>query len=195
MAVIVASPIYTVRGFTYRTLRRKGLLRYLSLLAAILCYSGAVAQVIGTWGGHDRWGGICLGGITVVSDAWIVTIVGAISVLTTFELIHLLYHLRFLQYSSANPSWPIHRFLYDQESQKRSIWVLPIFSLALTLVAITRLFFERHKMESHAGKSYKELDMSYGHYLAVSIWAPVIREYGYSCFCESPAKLHMYIRA
>ena len=78
----------------------------------------------------------------------------------------------------------VKRYIYNWTSQKRSIWVVATFSLLYTLFAAGNLVYYRLRMQSLAGITYTESDMTYGQYLAAFIWVPVIVEYCYHVTCK-----------
>ena len=81
------------------------------------------------------------------------------------------------------------RYIYNWASEKTSIWVIATFGIAVTLFGGVSLALKRARMQGLAGKDYQESKMTYGQYLAMLIWVPVLVEYSYVAVCTCTAPL------
>ena len=214
VSALVAAPLYTVLAFSSRNIRRRHLRRNLISLAVILlCLGTAIPAFIDN--GLDRWGVICLRGDTGYATARTVVavMIGAIAfgcelcrvVLFFIQLTrrYVFYRGSFIKISPEKP-WDkrfkrsyfqsvfafVKRYIYNWTSQKSSIWVVATFSLVYTLFAGGNLVYYRLLMQSLAGVTYMESEMTYGQYLAAFIWVPVIVEYCYHVACKYTTTLH-----
>ena len=76
------------------------------------------------------------------------------------------------------------RYIFNWESEETSIWVVATFGFLFTLFGGVSLALKRAKMQRIAGKNYQESEMTYGQYLAMLIWVPVLVEYTYVASCK-----------
>ena len=76
------------------------------------------------------------------------------------------------------------RYIFNWASEETSIWVAATFGLLFTLLGGVSLALKRARMQRIAGKNYQESKMTYGQYLAMLIWVPVLVEYIYVASCK-----------
>lgn len=216
VTLIVEFPLYTVLAFSSETLCRKHLRR--NLISFSVIYLGLGVTVAATRLSWFGWDSVCVGYNLKFQAARIILnySIGAIPLF--FELCRAILWLIqlaakdriakrefFTEMSAENPwgqrskrSWWqtalgfLKRYIYNWTSQEKSIWVVSTFSLMMASSGMGFLIYERHRMQSRAGGSYKESEFSYGQCLAALIWLPVVFEYAYHMICKYTTVLHIW---
>ena len=214
--VLICSPLYVVLAFSSRTLRRKSLRRNLVSLVVVLSFCSISIVPPAAFPPVDtarRWDAICYsylyGHGSQVSK-------GTIPIFTmystfAFECLRALVWLCRLALKHYLPNWwssistpqeeswgPRRllqralglwkRYIYHWTSEKRSVWVVATIGFVFTLFGGISIAVERAGMQVLAGKDYQESRMTYGQYLTMLIWVPVLVECAYValCKCTSP---------
>ena len=204
--LLTCSPLYIVVAFSSKTLRRKRLRRNLISLVVTLFFCATVIILhFSKWG--DRWDAICAPG--VYNSYWSKAIIPACAIYFAFilECLRALVWLfrpvlrRYLPnwwpFTRTLPDKPSghrrysqrvlglwKRYIYHWASDKTSIWMVASTGFVLTLFGAVSLALERARMQGIAGKDYQESEMTYGQYLAMLIWVPVLVEYTYVASCK-----------
>ena len=199
-------PITIVFVSLLKTLRRKRLRRKLVSLVVFL-FSGAISMIFYAFTGSDRWGAVCVPvGFTPYLDKTIITFLTIYFFLFIRCCRALILLLRSaLKY--CQPNWWLSikmmpnessgylyclqrvlgfrgRMVPGKMSEKTFIWLTTTPFFLLTLFGGVCLAIERARMQGIAGKDYQESKMTYGQYLAMLIWVPVLVEYAYVASCK-----------
>ena len=210
--LLASSPLYIVLAFSFESLRRKRLRRSLTSLVIILFFCAICLILSAPLEGskRERWGAICLADndrSPITREIVPLYIIIFAVTLECFRAIFWVFRLTFkrcrpkrVSFDETPPERPTgrlgrrcswqcvlrfwKRYIYNWTSEKTSIWVVATCGLAATLFAGISLAIERSKMQKLAGQPYQESDMTYGQYLAMTIWVPVIVEYAYVWTCK-----------
>lgn len=212
-ALLILSPLYIVLALSSKTLRRRRLRRNLVSLVVILFFAAVSAPVpLPPPGGGRvrRWDAICYSHsynsrvfkgvvpITIIVSAFAIECLRVLGWLCRLSLKRYLpnwwssikslsevpgSHHRYLQYMLG--FWK--RYIYYWASRAASIWVVATIGSLLALFGGISLAIERATMQEVAGKDYQESKMTYGQYLAMLIWVPVLVEYTYVAICKCTA--------
>ena len=210
--LLASSPLYIVIAFSFDRLRRKRLRRSLTSLVIILFFC-AICLILSTpleGSKRGRWGAICFADddhSLITNEIVPLYIILVVVTLECFRAIFWVFRLTFKRcrpkrvpfdetpperpsgHGSRRCSWQCalsfwKRYIYNWTSEKTSIWVVATCGLAATLFAGVSLAIERARMQTLAGQHYQESEMTYGQYLAMTIWVPVVVEYAYVWTCK-----------
>lgn len=78
----------------------------------------------------------------------------------------------------------LRRYIHNWTSGEAPTWMAATCGLATALFGGISLALERAGMQGLAGQNYQESEMTYGQYLAMLIWVPVLVEYAYVAVCK-----------
>ena len=207
--LLTCSPLYIVFAFSSQTLRRRPLRRNLISLVVTLFFCAIwIAPSIFPWDDKGlRWGIVCSPEHFFSYTGTGIAPMFTMAIAFALECLRVLTWLFRLILKRCPPNWwPFtkklpekhsgnrrclqrvigfgKRYIFNWASEETSIWVVATIGLLFTLFGGVSLALRRARMQRIADKGYKESEMTYGQYLAMLIWVPVLVEYTYVASCK-----------